>query len=121
VEGRGQLHALATFPLREFPAPSGQEVEWATELVWMWWQREKFETWSSSIQPYSLWSHIARKTHNQIRIIKNLETRSINPSVLCVGRLVTFLYRSNISKILPYQLMNLLPHAECYIYALYIL
>jgi len=38
MEVSSHLHALAALPL----VPTGWEAEWAPEMVWMWWQREKF-------------------------------------------------------------------------------
>jgi hypothetical protein len=49
----GQLHNLATLPLKkEAPVFIGQETGWIPELFWMWWQREKSMP-LSKIEPQS--------------------------------------------------------------------
>jgi hypothetical protein len=42
MEISGNLHSLAAVHLGKEPQePIGGEVEGATELVWLWWRREK--------------------------------------------------------------------------------
>jgi len=37
-----QLHALAASPPQKEPmVPTGQDTQWAPELVWMWWQKRE--------------------------------------------------------------------------------